>query len=224
MIYENIRPGRFISRPNRFIAHVEVDGQVEICHVKNTGRCRELLVPGARVFVQKSDKAGRKTGFDLISVQKRERLINMDSSAPNRVFAQWLAGNVPAPELIRPETRFEDSRFDFYIEAGGRPAFVEVKGVTLEADGIVRFPDAPTQRGVRHLQALVRCLEAGYDAWAVFIVQMKGVRYLEPNDLTHPEFGAALREATSAGVRLLALDCEVTEDSIVAGDFVEIRL
>ena len=226
MTYDNIRPAVFLERPNRFIAHVELGGAPAVCHVKNTGRCRELLVPGARIYIQESANPARKTKFDLISVQKGDRLINMDSAAPNKVFGEFLAqgGLFPAPSLIRPETRFGSSRFDFYVEAGSHRAFCEVKGVTLEADGVVRFPDAPTERGVKHLHELTACVSEGYEAWAVFIVQMEGVRYFEPNWATHPAFGEALREAAAAGVRLLAMDCAVTPDSLTVRAPVEIQL
>lgn len=226
MKYNNLRHGVFISRPNRFIANVKINGKVEICHVKNTGRCRELLTDRARVIVQESDSPNRKTRFDLINVYKGDRLINMDSQAPNKIFAEWapksgIFGNIT---LLRPETRFGSSRFDFYMEADGRQAFVEVKGVTLEEDGVVRFPDAPTERGVKHVRELIGCINEGYDAYVVFIVQMKDVLYFEPNWNTHREFGEALREAAAHGVRVLAVDCEVTEDTIEARDPVEVRL
>ena len=226
MKYENIRQGVFVDRPNRFIANIEVEGEIQVCHVKNTGRCRELLTPGARVLVQDCASPTRKTRWDLISVWKGERLINMDAAAPNRVFGEWLAqgGLVPAPDLIRPESRFGASRLDFYVEAGERRAFVEVKGVTLEEDGVVRFPDAPTQRGVKHLRELMACVEAGYEAYAAFVIQMKGVERFEPNWKTHPEFGEALRAAAQAGVAILAMDCFVTEDSIAAGEMVRVVL
>ncbi len=220
MFYENIEPAIFISRPNRFIADIETASGQKVCHVKNTGRCRELLIPGARIFVQRRESPSRKTGYDLISVWKGSRLVNIDSSAPNRVFAEWLrdGGLFPAPALIRPERRFGNSRFDFYLEAGGRRAFAEVKGVTLEENGVALFPDAPTERGVRHLRELIACVESGYDAYMAFIVQMKDVRRMEPNWKMHPAFGQALSAAERAGVHILALDCRVTEDSITAAD------
>ena len=232
MTYENIRRAVFLDRPNRFIANIEIDGRREVCHVKNTGRCRELLVHGAEILVQDVGRGApdaplhRKTRYDLISVWKGARLINMDSAAPNKVFAEWVraSGLFDVVTRLRPETRFGASRFDFYVEAGGRRAFVEVKGVTLEEDGVARFPDAPTERGVRHLRELVSCVDAGYDAFAVFVVQMKGVLYMEPNWATHAAFGEALRDAARAGVRVLAVDCRVTEDSITAADAVEVRL
>ena len=226
MTYDNIFEAVFLDRPNRFIAHVLQDWQIQVCHVKNTGRCRELLVPGAAVYVQKAANPARKTAYDLIAVRKGGRLINMDAAAPNRVFGEWLRAGGPGfvPELIRPECVHGDSRFDFYFEHGGKRAFAEVKGVTLEADGVVRFPDAPTERGVKHLRGLARCVEEGFEAYAVFIIQMKGVKFFEPNRATHPEFAQALCQAARAGVKLIALDCYVTKDSLTAGERVEIRL
>jgi sugar fermentation stimulation protein A len=226
MQYSNMKQAQFLSRPNRFIAHIEIDGQQETAHVKNTGRCKELLVPGATVFIQKADKTSRKTQYDLIAVCKGNRLINMDSQAPNKVFAEFVrAGHLfENVTLIKPETRYKDSRFDFYIEASGRKIFVEVKGVTLEEGGVVLFPDAPTERGVKHLEKLCEAKMEGYDAYAVFIVQMKNVLYFMPNDKTHEAFGNALREAAGAGVNVLAIDCEITESSITTRDFVKVRL
>lgn len=211
MQYQNIVSGRFIDRPNRFIAHVEIDGQVQVVHVKNTGRCKELLVPGATVYLEGSDDPKRKTAWDLIAVEKGARLINMDSQAPNRVFDEWVRGGnfLPYVTQVRPEIRYGDSRFDFFIEAGGKKHFVEVKGVTLEEDGIVRFPDAPTLRGIKHLEELIRAREEGYESWVCFVIQMSDVKWFEPNDRTHPEFGAALRRAKQAGVRILAVECQV---------------
>ncbi len=226
MVYQNMKRAVFIDRPNRFIATIELDGKHEVCHVKNTGRCRELLTPGAEIYVQEIRTPGRRTGCDLISVRKGDRLINMDSAAPNKVFAEWVVGGglFENMTLLKPEQRFGNSRFDFYIEADGKRAFAEVKGATLEDNGVVRFPDAPTERGVKHLHELIGCVEAGYGAFLIFIIQMKGVAYLEANWATHPAFGEALRKAKLAGVRLLALDCRVTEESIAAGDFVEVRV
>lgn len=226
MTYDNIHEAVFLDRPNRFIAHILLNGQKQVCHVKNTGRCRELLLPGAEIFVQHSANPARKTAYDLIAVRKGQRLINMDAVAPNKVFGEWLSAGGPGyvPELIRPECVHGDSRFDFYFEHGGRKAFAEVKGVTLEDDGVVRFPDAPTERGVKHLHGLIRCVQEGFEAYAVFIIQMKGVKYFEPNRATHPEFAEALIQAAQAGVKLIALDCDVEIDSLRAGDLVEIHL
>jgi sugar fermentation stimulation protein A len=226
MRYPNIKQARFLSRPNRFIAHIELDGQKETAHVKNTGRCKELLVPGASVFVQKIDSASRRTKYDLIAVYKGSRLINIDSQAPNKVFDEFVrAGNLfENVTLIKPETRYKTSRFDFYIEANGRKNFIEVKGVTLEKDNVVLFPDAPTERGVKHLEELCMAKIENYEAYVIFIVQMKGVLHFMPNDNTHKAFGDALRNAASSGVNVLAIDCDITESSIVARDFVEVRL
>ena len=225
MKYINIQPGIFQSRPNRFIAHCEINGLPEICHVKNTGRCKELLVPEAKVYLQKSDNPKRSTRYDLISVYKGDRLINMDSQAPNPAFKEWaVSGGVPGLTHIKGEVFYGSSRFDFYLEANGRKTFVEIKGVTLEENGIVMFPDAPTLRGVRHVEELCRSLSEGYDAMIVFIIQMSPVQRFIPNDRTHPEFGDALRHAQNKGVRLLALDCLVTPDTLEAKKPVEICL
>lgn len=219
-------PAIFLRRPNRFIAEVAVDGQPVITHVKNTGRCRELLVPGATVYLLPAQNPARKTPFDLITVKKGSRLINMDSQAPNRVFLEYLqAGRYVDPiSCIKPEITYGSSRFDFYMESQTRKIFIEVKGVTLEGDGVVRFPDAPTQRGVKHLRGLSASLQHGYEAHVVFIIQMDGVRYFTPNDETHPAFGEALREAKHAGVTVTALACEVTPGSISIASDVPIRL
>ena len=217
MRYENICRGRFLARPNRFVARVEIDGAEVVCHVKNTGRCRELLVPGARVYLEESGNPNRKTKYDLIAVEKGERLINMDAQAPNRLFAEWAQVGHFCPNLttLRPETTWGTSRFDFYWEdSDGKRGFVEVKGVTLEEEGLALFPDAPTERGVKHLHGLRRAVEAGLRAAVVFVVQMEGPRLFRPNDQTHPAFGQALREAAAAGVQVLAWDCRVTPDSL----------
>ena len=230
MQYSACVPGRFLKRPNRFIAHVEVDGVVEVCHVKNTGRCKELLVPGCRVWLEESANPNRKTKYDLIAVEKKNPdgvlLVNMDSQAPNRVFGEWAAaGNFrPGLNLLRPETTYGNSRFDYYWETSEKRGFVEVKGVTLEFDGVVRFPDAPTLRGVKHLEELVAAKEAGYEAAVCFVVQMEGMRWMEPNDATHPEFGAALRAAAQAGVEVFALECRVTPDTLEADHLIPVKL
>ena len=225
MKYENILPAVFLSRPNRFIAHVELDGQEVICHVKNTGRCRELLRPGTRVWVQYCPTPGRKTAYDLIAVEKNGVVINIDSAAPNTVFGEWLrAGGLGNAEEIRPESTHGDSRFDFAFTLDGRPCFAEVKGCTLEEGGAARFPDAPTERGVKHLRGLIRAVSEGYGAYAVFVIQMRRVSRFEPNWATHPAFGEALQAARDAGVQLLALCCEVTPDSLQIAEPVEIRL
>ena len=230
MNYPHLRGGRFLDRPNRFIAHVALDGEPVVVHVKNTGRCRELLVPGCPVWLEESDNPARKTRFDLIAVEKTTPagplLVNMDAQAPNRVFAEWAetGGFRPDLTLLRPETVFGASRFDFYWEAGPRRGFVEVKGVTLEEDGVARFPDAPTLRGVKHLEELIAARQAGYQAALCFIVQFSGAKYVTPNDTTHPQFGQALRRAAAAGVEVFALGCAVAPDTLTAEEFVPVRL
>lgn len=219
MNYPNMIPGRFLSRPNRFIAHVEIAGKEEIVHVKNTGRCRELLRPGAEVWCQESQNPNRKTKFDLITVRKGDRLINMDSQAPNIAAGEWLrSGGLGEIRNLKAETFHGDSRFDFSFEKDGKQCFLEVKGVTLEDDGICAFPDAPTERGVKHLKGLAKLAREGFGAYVLFVIQMPDVKYLHPNDKTDPAFGAALREAAENGVTVLAMDCGVTEDTM------EIRL
>lgn len=226
MQYQRIEKGRFLSRPNRFIAHVELDGRTEVVHVKNTGRCRELLIPRATVYLEKSDNPARKTQYDLIAVEKGTLLVNMDAQAPNQVFREWVeAGNFQEGlTLLRPETTWGDSRFDFYWEAGDRRGFVEVKGVTLEEDGHACFPDAPTERGVKHLNELARCQADGYEAAVCFVLQMAGMKDFAPNDRTHPAFGDALRQAAQAGVRIMAQECIVTPDSLTIGAAVPVLL
>lgn len=226
MTYPNITPARFLSRPNRFVAQVDLDGAETTVHVKNTGRCKELLRPGVPVWLVKSSNPARKTAYDLVVVQKGDRLINLDAQAPNRVFAQWAeAGHfVPGLTLLKAEQKHGDSRFDFYWEAGARKGFVEVKGVTLEEDGGTYFPDAPTERGVKHLRGLTACLDEGYEAAVCFVIQMADADFFSPNDRTHPAFGQALREAHAAGVRVLALACAVMPDSLTITDPVPLRL
>lgn len=230
MTYENISPAVFLARPNRFVAHVRMGQQTVVCHVKNTGRCRELLVPGAAIFLTESANPARKTKYDLVAVEKEtprgKLLINMDAQAPNRVFAEWAAGGGfrPGLTLLRPETTFGNSRFDFYWEDSEKRGFVEVKGVTLEEDGVARFPDAPTERGVKHLEELIRAKEAGYEAAVCFIVQMSPMRWVEPNDATHPAFGEALRRAAAAGVEILALECAVQPDALTVKGPIPVRL
>lgn len=225
MTYENIRPAIFRDRPNRFIAHVEIDGQPETVHVKNTGRCRELLVPGAEVFCQHFDSTARKTQYDLICVRKGPYLINMDSQAPNAAVKEWLlSGGLGPITNLRPETVHGDSRFDFSFQKDGKPCFLEVKGVTLEEQGICAFPDAPTQRGAKHLRGLQRAAQEGFGAYVLFVIQMKPVLFLHPNDATDPDFGSALRQAAAAGVRVLAVDCFVSPAEMRIADFVEVRL
>ena len=227
MQYAYVRPAVFQARPNRFVARVLLDGKEETVHVKNTGRCRELLVPGARVYLAEGDNPARKTRYDLVAVEKGELLVNLDSQAPNKVFAQWAqaGGFRPGLTLLRPETTWGNSRFDFYWEdAAGQRGFVEVKGVTLEEEGHVRFPDAPTLRGVKHLEELVRARAEGYDAAVCFVVQMEGMVDFAPNDATHPAFGAALRRAAAAGVAVLAMECAVTPGSLAIRRPIPVRL
>lgn len=211
MRYPNLTEAVFVRRPNRFIAQVELEGRLETVHVKNTGRCKELLTPGARVCLVKSDNPARKTAYDLVAVWKGERLVNMDSQAPNHILAEYLPkSGLFGPDLsIHPEFTHGDSRFDFLVESGGFRYLIEVKGVTLEQDGIAKFPDAPTERGVKHIQGLIRAREEGFRSMICFVVQMEGITALRPNDETHPQFGQALRAAKAAGVSVLALGCRV---------------
>jgi len=226
MKYSNTVRGRFLSRPNRFIAHVEVDGDEQICHVKNTGRCKELLTPGVTVILERSDKPERKTAYDLVAVYKGDKLINMDSQAPNKVFGEWAAesGYFGGAPKIKPEFRYGASRFDFYIETEDRRIFVEVKGVTLEEDRVLMFPDAPTERGVKHINELIKATEEGYEAYIFFVAQMKDCRYFTPNRATHPEFAEALKAAVEHGVQVRCVNCLVTEDTLNIHDFVEVKI
>lgn len=224
--YRNVEKGIFIDRPNRFIANVDIAGRIERVHVKNTGRCRELLVPGALVYLDRCDSKKRRTEYDLIAVKKGERLINMDSQAPNAVFKEFAesGGFMTGLMYLRGEYRWGGSRIDFYAEAGESRMLIEVKGVTLECGGIVSFPDAPTERGVRHLNELTRAAGEGFECFAVFVIQMDNVKYMVPNDITHPQFGYALRAAQAAGVRILAYDCAVTEDSLAIKHPIPVKL
>ena len=215
MKYENMLPGRFLARPNRFIAHVEIDGREEVCHVKNTGRCRELLVPGTTVWCRRDDNPSRKTKYDLIAVEKGARLINMDSQAPNAAAKEWLAaGGLGQIEDLRSEVTHGDSRYDFAFRKDGCQCYLEVKGVTLENDGVCAFPDAPTERGAKHLRGLEKAAREGFGAYVLFVIQMSDVKYLHPNDATDPAFAQALRDAAAAGVTVLAVDCAVTPDTM----------
>ena len=247
MTYEHIVAGTFISRPNRFIAHVETGNRTVVCHVKNTGRCRELLIPGVTVILEFHPDAvlsGRKTEYDLIGVYKNGLLINMDSQAPNKAAWEWLVSlgggqyteknHYPlgsyVPFDIRREATHGDSRFDLAFSLRNRdtkavsPAFMEVKGVTLEENGLALFPDAPTKRGIKHLKGLIRAHEEGYEAYVLFVIQMKGIRGFTPNDMTHPAFGDALRKAREAGVHVLAYDCLVTPDTMIVDSPVKVIL
>lgn len=216
MKYKHIVQGEFAERPNRFIARVNIEGKEETVHVKNTGRCRELLTKGARVYLEKSDNKNRSTAYDLVAVEKGNRIINMDSQAPNKVVEEWLkeADFFPGLICVRPETKYGNSRFDFYVETAKEKIFIEVKGVTLEDDGVVRFPDAPSERAVKHVEELIQAKKEGYRALVVFVVQMEGVKYVLPNRDTHPEFAKALEKAAEEGVELLAFDCKVAPEQI----------
>ena len=225
MQYHNMVPGIFLARPNRFVAHIEIGGEVQVCHVKNTGRCRELLPVGAEVWCQESSNPNRKTKYDLITVRKGQRLINMDSQAPNAAVKEWLlAGGLGQIENLKAEAKQGDSRFDFAFTRDGVPCFLEVKGVTLENDGVCAFPDAPTERGAKHLRGLTELAGEGYGAYVLFVIQMADVEYLHPNDATDPNFGKALREAAANGVQVLAVDCDVTPDTMTIRNPVEVRL
>lgn len=227
MIYQNVVRGIFLERPNRFIAKVEIEGEELVCHVKNTGRCRELLVPGTEVFLSGSDNPNRKTKYDLIAVNKGGLLINMDSQAPNRMVEEWLMDQQWIPNIVhfQKEVSFGASRFDFFLEReNGKKGFLEVKGVTLEENKIVKFPDAPTERGVKHIRELCKAVKEGYEGYLLFVIQMDGATYFTPNTATHPEFADALREARRQGVTLLAFDSSVDIDRIFLKDPVEIRI
>lgn len=227
MKYGQVISGKFISRPNRFIAYVDINGEIELVHVKNTGRCRELLTENALVYLSVSDNPTRKTKYDIIAVEKITaegvRLINMDSQVVNDVASEYLSGLFPNA-VIKREVTFGASRFDFYIEDGERRIFCEVKGVTLENDGVVSFPDAPTERGVKHLNELISATKQGYEAMVLFVTQMEGVKYLTPNDKTHKEFGDTLRKASANGVKIIAIDCIVSPNTIFPNVKVEVRL
>lgn len=230
MKYKNIVEGKFIARPNRFIAHVEIDGVEHVVHVKNTGRCRELLQPGATVYLEKSDNPARKTLYDLVSVMKGERIVNMDSQLPNGLVEEWLRESEAAREIfgdisfIKREKTYGKSRFDLYVESGERKIFIEVKGVTLENDNVVSFPDAPTERGIKHLNELVDALEDGYETYVFFVVQMEGVDYFTPAWDKHKAFGDALLNAHNRGVKVLAYDCKVSEDEVRIKENVRVEL
>lgn len=219
MKYKKIKKGKFIERPNRFIAYIDVDGEEnnpQTVHVKNTGRCRELLVPGVTVFLEESDNPNRKTKYDLVKVIKNNIMINMDSQAPNKVVNEWLLKNglFKDTKQVRAEKKFEDSRFDFYVEGDGKKAWVEVKGVTLEKDGIAMFPDAPSERAVKHIEHLIRAKKQGYEAYIIFVIQMKGIKYFTPNRDMHLKFAETLSKAQKSGVNILAYDCVVTENEL----------
>ena len=226
MKYNNIFKGVFKERPNRFIARVTVDGEEKICHVKNTGRCRELLLPDAEVILQKFDTGTRKTEYDLIAVYKNGMLINIDSQAPNKVFGEWVrdSGFFGELTLIRPECTFKNSRFDFYLETAERKIFVEVKGVTLERDGVLLFPDAPTERGARHLRELAEAVKEGYEAYVFFVIQMKKCLYFTPNAETDKAFSDTLKRVAGEGVHVCAVCCDTTSDSLSITEHVKVKL
>ncbi len=224
--YPDIHCGRFLHRPNRFLAHVVIDEKEEICHVKNTGRCRELLQPGAEVWCQHHDDPNRKTAWSLITVKKENRLVNIDSQIPNRLAAEYVAngGLGFVPDVVKTEQTYGNSRFDVYYEAGNRKGFVEVKGVTLEEEGIARFPDAPTERGRKHLLELQAAAAEGYEAWVLFVIQMPDILRLEPNYLRDPAFAEALCQAAQNSVHIRAVECVVTPDSLTITKEVPILL
>ena len=226
MIYTNIHKGIFLSRPNRFIAEVEINGKIEKCHVKNTGRCKELLIPGTTVFINKVDNPNRSTSYDLIAVYKGNRLINMDSHAPNIAFGKYLRQGkfIDDVSIIKSETKYRASRFDFYIEAAASKAFIEVKGVTLEENNTAMFPDAPTERGIKHLNELTACIADGYDAYVVFVIQMDKVAYFTPNYKTHAAFGEALSKAVSMGVKTVAFSCVVKPNEMTIDKPIPVKL
>lgn len=225
MRYGEMVPGTFLERPNRFIARVEIGGRVETVHVKNTGRCRELLPPGATVWCEKAASPARKTAYDLITVRKGSRLINMDSQAPNAAAGEWLrGGGLGEISQLRGEVTYGESRFDFSFLKDGKRCYLEVKGVTLETDGVCAFPDAPTERGAKHLKGLLEAVKEGHGAYVLFVIQMADVVCLRPHDERDPAFGKALREAAAGGVTVLAMDCAVTEGSMCLRSPVEVLL
>ncbi len=226
MKYKDIRQAVFLKRLNRFTAEIDIDGKTELCHVKNTGRLVELLIFGAKVYVQVHNNPERKTKYSLIAVEKGGEVVNIDSQMPNKVFCEWVREGhfTDGITLIKPEKTYGKSRFDCYIEAGSRKIFVEVKGVTLEKDGRALFPDAPTERGVKHLRELCTCVKDGYEAYIIFVVQMKGVYSFSPNEETHREFAQALYECKVSGVNILCVDCIVCPDSIVIDKEIEVNL
>ncbi len=229
MKYNNIVEALFLERPNRFIAYAKLGDETVTCHVKNTGRCREILIPGqTKVYLEDhGENTTRKTRYSLVKVVKGQRIINMDSQAPNQIVTEWMeqGGLYPDVTYIKRECKYDNSRFDVYYERGnGIKGFVEVKGVTLEEDNVARFPDAPTERGVKHIYELIQAKKEGYEANIVFVIQMENIQYFTPNDAMHKVFGDALRQAKEAGVRIEAVECNVTRDEVWAKDFVQVRL
>ena len=226
MKYNKIVKAEFIERPNRFVAKVRLEGEEIYCHVKNTGRCRELLQPGAEVYLEDSENPNRKYRYSLVTVKKGKRLVNMDSQAPNKAVGEWLknGGLFKNISLLKAEKTYGSSRFDFYCEYEDKKAFIEVKGVTLENDNVVSFPDAPTERGARHVGELIECMKEGYEAYIVFVIQMKGVLHFTPNEGHDPAFASALRKAEENGVNIIAVDCRVTPEEMVIEDFVKVQV
>ena len=226
MKYKNIVKGTFIKRLNRFVAICKIYDEEVYCHVKNTGRCGEILIEGAECYLEKSDNPNRKYAYSLITVRKGERLINIDSQAPNKAAGEFLSSGGLGVQLqnLKAEKTYGNSRFDFYFELNGKKCFLEVKGVTLEKNGAVFFPDAPTERGAKHLIELCSCVKEGYGAYVLFVVQMKGADYFSPNDITDPDFSAALRQASCEGVKILAYDCFVSENEMIIKDEVPVIL
>ena len=226
MKYEKIKKGIFLKRPNRFLAQVLIDGKEELCHVKNTGRCKELLVPKAEVYVECHNNEKRKTKFSLVAVKKGDVLINMDSQAPNKVVKEWLEekNGLGQLKVIKPEKKYGNSRFDFYLETNEKKCFMEVKGVTLEENGIAKFPDAPTERGVKHILELIECAKEGYESYLIFVIQMKGCHRFTPYTEIDADFAAALRFAAEAGVQVIAYDTAVTENNIILDKAIPVEL
>lgn len=228
MQYGNMIEARFLRRVNRFTAFVELNGQEEMVHVKNTGRCKELLLEGTRVFLEEADKEGRKTKYSLISVYKGETLVNMDSQAPNQMAAEALAegkiAEIGEVDFLKREVKYETSRFDIFYQKGNKKGFIEVKGVTLEENGIAKFPDAPTERGAKHLKELIKAKEEGYEAAVLFVIQMQGVKAFQPNEERDRNFTEALREAAAAGVQVLAYDCRVEVGSVIIENKISVKL
>ena len=224
MEYNNIKKGIFKSRPNRFIAICDVDEKEEVCHVKNTGRCRELLCENAVVYLEESGNPKRKTKYDLIAVEKGEKLFNIDSQAPNKVVFEWLdrGGLFDDVTLIKPECKYKNSRFDFYVEHGGKGAYIEVKGVTLEEDGVLLFPDAPTQRGTKHINELIKAIDDGFEAYVLFVVQTDEAKYFTPNKKTDSAFYCSLENAQKKGVKILCYSCKAQPDSLKIKDEVPV--
>jgi len=226
MKYRNFKKATFINRPNRFVSEIEISGKRAICHVKNTGRLKELLFSGATVLVEESDNPARKTAYDLIAVENNGQIVNIDSQAPNKIAAEWLpkSGLFPAETTFKPEVKHGISRLDFCAETPSEKIWIEVKGITLNDNGVAKFPDAPTERGIKHLKELTEIVQNGDAAMVLFVVQMKGITAVAPNDKTHPQFGDALRAAASAGVQIVAVDCIVKPGEIYADSILPILL